>query len=142
MSKRNTDFYDDSDSDADVRSSKTARGSRKGHGSGDLTARIRKEASRPWLPEESEFLVQVVAKLSESTDSINWQDVAKQIPGRTGKQCREKWKNDLRPNICKEPWTLKEEYVLALAHSKHGNRWSEVSHYLPTRPENTIKNRW
>ena len=28
-------------------------------------------------------------------------------------QCREKWRNDLRPDISKEPWTLQEEYVLA-----------------------------
>ncbi len=32
---------------------------------------------------------------------------------RMSLQCREKWRNDLRPDISKEPWTLQEEYVLA-----------------------------
>ncbi|GIL77109.1 hypothetical protein Vretimale_3210 [Volvox reticuliferus] len=142
MSRRCRHYCDDSDSDVDLpRSGRASRSaaSRKG---GEFGLKGRKEQSRPWSQEESEWLIQVVSKTSTNLDNINWQDVAKQVPGRTGKQCREKWKNDLRPNICKEPWSLKEEYVLAVAHSLHGNRWSEVAKYLPTRPENTIKNRW
>lgn len=47
-----------------------------------------------------------------------------------------------RPGISKDPWSLQEEYVLALMHSKIGNRWQELSRYLPSRPENTVKNHW
>ncbi|KAG2495316.1 hypothetical protein HYH03_006587 [Edaphochlamys debaryana] len=137
MSRRYHD-YDDSDSDVDLPRSTRPRGSSRRAGDG----KSRKEASRPWTQEESDKLISIVGKVQGSVDLVNWQDVAKLVPGRTGKQCREKWKNDLRPNISKDPWSLKEEYVLALAHSLHGNRWSEVARYLPTRPENTIKNRW
>ncbi|GLC37439.1 hypothetical protein PLESTM_000584800 [Pleodorina starrii] len=143
MSRRCRNYCDDSDSDVDLpRSGRASRSGASRKGSGEFGMKSRKEQSRPWSQEESEWLIQVVSKTSTNLDNINWQDVAKQVPGRTGKQCREKWKNDLRPNICKEPWSLKEEYVLAVAHSLHGNRWSEVAKYLPTRPENTIKNRW
>lgn len=63
-------------------------------------------------------------------------------PARRAPQCREKWKNDLRPGLTKEPWSLQEEFMLALAHSKFGNCWSEVAKFLPRRAENTIKNHW
>lgn len=136
MSRR---YYDDSDSDVDLRSGRSRSSASRRY---DYGAK-RKEASRPWTQEETDWLITVVSRLgTDNYDAINWQEVARQVPGRTGKQCREKWKNDLRPNISKDPWSLKEEYVLALAHSLHGNRWSEVARYLPTRPENTIKNRW
>ena len=31
-------------------------------------------------------------------------------------------RNDLRPDITKGPWTLEEEYILAVAHSQLGNK--------------------
>lgn len=100
----------------------------------------RKENGKPWSQEEINRLLHSVRK--HGLENINWADVAKDVPGRTGKQCREKWKNDLRPDISKEPWTLQEEYILALAHSKHGNRWADIAKFLPRRAENTIKNHW
>lgn len=33
------------------------------------------------------------------------------------------FRNDLRPDITKAPWTLEEEYILAVAHSQLGNKW-------------------
>ncbi|PNH01884.1 Myb-related protein 3R-1 [Tetrabaena socialis] len=145
MNRRYIESYDDTDTDDSTpQRSRRPRGgaSRKRRSSDDSNSKLRKEPSKAWTQQETDYLVSVVAATSSSMESIDWQVVSQQLAGRTGKQCREKWKNDLRPNINKEPWSLKEEYVLALAHYQYGNRWSEVAHYLPTRPENTIKNRW
>lgn len=54
-----------------------------------------KKVSRKWSEAEIQALVEAINHLG-GTDGINWADVAKAVPGRTGKQCREKWKNDLR----------------------------------------------
>lgn len=41
-----------------------------------------------------------------------WSDIAACIPGRVGKQCRERYHNHLDPNINKGPWTPEEDAIL------------------------------
>jgi hypothetical protein len=47
-----------------------------------------------WRPEEDDLLKQLVAEGRK-----NWGQVASRIPGRTSKQCRERWYNHLDPSI-------------------------------------------
>ena len=108
-----------------VRAAPSLKRSRKQKG---CKAGSRKENGKPWTVEEMRRLTTSVERRTPETEHINWADVAKDVSTRSGKQCREKWKNDLRPDISKDPWTLKEEYALAVAHSKVGNRWA-VSGY-------------
>jgi hypothetical protein len=52
------------------------------------------------------------------------------FPGRTSKQLREKWANQLNPNINKNPWTREEDRILLTQKLKHGNQWSKISKYF------------
>lgn len=61
------------------------------------------------------------------------------MPGRTGKQCRERYCNHLRPNVTKGPWSLEDQIKLARLHVEHGNSWSRIARDLPSRSENCIK---
>lgn len=47
-----------------------------------------------WRPDEDELLKELVAEGRK-----NWGQVATRIPGRTSKQCRERWYNHLDPSI-------------------------------------------
>ena len=61
---------------------------------------------------------------------------------RTGKQCRERYINQLDPSIKKTPWTADEDGVIVRLHEQIGKKWSKFMDYLPGRSDNAIKNRW
>lgn len=91
-----------------------------------------------WTCEEDEKLI-----LSIQKNGIkNWSLVSQDVQGRTGKQCRERWLNQLSPKLNKNNWTPEEDQILIQNQKIFGNSWSKLSLFLPGRSSNNIKNRW
>jgi hypothetical protein len=93
---------------------------------------------KKWTAEEDEVLERAVGQFAED----NWRKVAILVPGRTSKQCRERWLAKLSPGLVRGDWTAREELILVEKQREIGNQWAKINAFLPGRSPVAVKNRW
>jgi hypothetical protein len=93
---------------------------------------------RKFSPSEDDTLLQLVAKHG----AYNWPQIAHHLPGKTGRQCRDRFANYLVPTLNHAPWSAAEDFLLTQKFRQLGPHWSQIASYLPGRSSNSVKNRW
>jgi hypothetical protein len=106
----------------------------------DSNKRSQKRSKRgrnPWTPKEDAKLMELMKKYGQS-----WAMISSHLPGRTGKQVRDRFLNKLRPGVRLGDWSPAEDELLVRLCREIGNRWSLIATHLPGRTEGQVKNRF
>ncbi|KAI6034085.1 hypothetical protein BKA83DRAFT_4184709 [Pisolithus microcarpus] len=92
-----------------------------------------------WTPEED-------ARLRIAADAYDrsWVDVAAAMPGRTNDQCRDRWNEQVNPNVNRNPWSPEEDKALLdVVRENENMAWKEISKLLGTgRTDTACRNRY
>ncbi|CAM9000891.1 unnamed protein product [Rhodiola kirilowii] len=92
----------------------------------------------PWGTEEDKRLISYVTKKGPQ----KWKTVARQL-NRTPKSCRNRWCNQLHPEIIHAPFSAEEDKLIAsMADDRGWGKWSRIAKKLKGRTDNQVKNRW
>ena len=96
-----------------------------------------------WTDEEDALVVSVVSSSAERPFT-RWTDLALRLPGRIGKQIRDRYVNHLDPSLNHSQFSNEDDLLLLEGHKQHGKKWVDISTKIfnSTRSENHVKNRW
>ncbi|KAH0791403.1 Myb-like DNA-binding domain containing protein [Histomonas meleagridis] len=72
----------------------------------------------------------------------DWITISKLMDSRNPRQCRERWKNYLNPELRRDPWTPEEDRLLCQKHDELGAKWNKIARFFNNRSDNSLRNRW
>lgn len=99
----------------------------------------------PDLTKRKRFSKEEDARLKQLVNgerNKSWDQIASEMPGRTARQCRDRYNNYLFKEISSASWSKEEDEIILDLYKVHGPKWSMISKKLVGRSGNNVKNRW
>jgi hypothetical protein len=93
---------------------------------------------KKFTPAEDLLLEEAVALHGDN----DWGAVAGLFPGRTTRQCKERWTYYLSPALNHDEWTPEDDAFLLEKENDFGPRWVYIAGFFPNRTDAMVKNRW
>ena len=102
---------------------------------------VAKKGKKIWTEEEDKALIRILKEKEE----LNWNEIAAELKkegynNKTGKQCRERYRNYADPVLDKSEWKPQEKLLFLVLHRIYDNQWCNISRYLTQRSDIAIKN--
>ena len=103
-------------------------------------AEASKYRRKKWCNETDQKLIELV----RLNGPKKWEAYGKYFANRTGKQCRERWVNQLNPMLKQGPWSIEESLLVFILQTEanYNNQWSYISKLVTCRTDGQIKNLW
>ncbi|KAG5988052.1 hypothetical protein E4U52_006946 [Claviceps spartinae] len=90
----------------------------------------------PWSPDEDRLLTAWV----KEKGAHDWGRVSQHVGTRSAKQCRERWHQNLKPDLDLSPITEEEGRVILDWVRRKGTQWAAIARHLGNRSDNAVKN--
>ena len=108
--------------------------------------KVRGKKKNPrWTDQEDSIITDAVINSLEKPFT-RWCDLSQKLPNRDGKRIRDRWVNQLDPNINRLPFSREDDLLLWEGQKKFGTKWAEISRsksfFNYTRSPNQINTRW
>jgi hypothetical protein len=85
---------------------------------------------------------QALRRLVSQFGDRDWIAIASQMPNRTTRQCRERYKSYLSPELTNQPWSDSEDDLLREKFREWGPKWATIAGFFKGRSDVALKNRW
>jgi hypothetical protein len=65
---------------------------------------------------------------------LDWNQIASLMETRNARQCRERYKNYLDPNLRQDEWTVEEDELIQRKYLEFGPKWNKMARFLKIVP--------
>jgi hypothetical protein len=102
-----------------------------------LSDSIKNPLKLKFTPDEDELLSTLVTQYGDK----DWCRIASLMGTRNARQCRERYKNYLTPNLQVGGWAPAEDDLLQQKFAEYGAKWNKISKFFVNRSPNALRNR-